>query len=84
MVGGVIIILVLIFFVIGESLFVFILLVLVVLMGVCLVLFFVSQSKIDIVYNILWDVDWSIFIFFMFIFVIIGFLEKIGVIVFFV
>lgn len=79
MAGGVIIALVLIFFVIGENLPVPIPPASVALMGACLALLLAHQSKIDTVHNILRDVDWSTLIFFMSIFVIIGSLEKTGV-----
>ncbi|MBE9202577.1 ArsB/NhaD family transporter [Synechocystis salina LEGE 06099] len=79
MAGGIIIALVLIFFVIGENLPVPIPPASVALMGACLALLLAHQSKIDTVHNILRDVDWSTLIFFMSIFVIIGSLEKTGV-----
>ncbi len=79
MAGGIIIALVLIFFVIGENLPVPIPPASVALMGAGLALFLANQSKIDTVHNILRDVDWSTLIFFMSIFAIIGALEKTGV-----
>lgn len=79
-VGGLIIALVLIFFVIGDSLPVPISPATVALLGAALALLLSHQSKIDTVHNILRDVDWSTLIFFMSIFVMIGGLEKTGVI----
>ncbi|MDZ7962519.1 MAG: SLC13 family permease [Aulosira sp. DedQUE10] len=79
-VGGVIIAVVLLFFVIGESLPVPISPAAVALLGAALALLLSHQSKIDSVNNILRDVDWSTLIFFMSIFVLIGGLEKTGVI----
>jgi Na+/H+ antiporter NhaD/arsenite permease-like protein len=79
-VGAVIIAFVLIFFVIGESLPVPISPAAVALLGAALALLLSHQSKIDSVNNILRDVDWSTLIFFMSIFVLIGGLEKTGVI----
>ncbi|BAY11732.1 hypothetical protein NIES2098_49170 [Calothrix sp. NIES-2098] len=78
--GAVIIAFVLIFFVIGESLPVPISPAAVALLGAALALLLSNQSKIDSVHNILKDVDWSTLIFFMSIFVLIGGLEKTGVI----
>lgn len=78
--GGLIIALVLLFFVIGESLPVPISPAAVALLGAALALLLAHQSKIDTVNNILRDVDWSTLIFFMSIFVIIGGLEKTGVV----
>jgi Na+/H+ antiporter NhaD/arsenite permease-like protein len=49
-------------------------------MGAALALMLAHHSKIDTVSNILKDVDWSTLIFFMCIFVLIGGLEKTGVI----
>ncbi|MDZ8052527.1 MAG: SLC13 family permease [Aulosira sp. ZfuVER01] len=79
-VGAVIIAFVLLFFVIGESLPVPISPAAVALLGAALALLLSNQSKIDSVHNILRDVDWSTLIFFMSIFVLIGGLEKTGVI----
>ncbi len=79
MAGGVIIGLVLLFFVIGESFPVPITPAAVALLGAGLALLLAHQSKIDTVNNILRDVDWSTLIFFMSTFVIIGALEKTGV-----
>jgi Na+/H+ antiporter NhaD/arsenite permease-like protein len=78
--GGLIIALVLTFFVIGETLPVPISPAAVALLGAALALLLAHQSKIDTVNNILRDVDWSTLIFFMSIFVLIGGLEKTGVV----
>jgi Na+/H+ antiporter NhaD/arsenite permease-like protein len=75
-----IIIFVLTFFVIGETLPVPISPAAVALMGAALALLLAHHSKIDDVNNILRDVDWSTLLFFMSIFVIIGGLEKTGVV----
>ncbi|MBD2354080.1 transporter [Tolypothrix sp. FACHB-123] len=80
LVGALIIAFVLLFFVIGESLPVPISPAAVALLGAGLALLLSHQSKIDSVNNILRDVDWSTLIFFMSIFVLIGGLEKTGVI----
>ncbi|MFN5515917.1 MAG: ArsB/NhaD family transporter [Cyanobacteriota bacterium] len=77
--GGVIVGLVLLFFVIGETLPIPIPPAAVALLGAGLALLLAHQSKIDTVNNILKDVDWSTLIFFMSTFVIIGALEKTGV-----
>ncbi|MDZ8239790.1 MAG: SLC13 family permease [Nostoc sp. ChiQUE01a] len=79
-VGAVIVFFVLLFFVIGESLTVPISPAAVALLGAALALLLSHHSKIDSVNNILRDVDWSTLIFFMSIFVLIGGLEKTGVI----
>ena len=79
-VGGIIVALVLLFFVIGEMLPVPISPAAVALMGAALALLLAHHSKIDTVNNILRDVDWSTLIFFMCVFVLIGGLEKTGVI----
>jgi Na+/H+ antiporter NhaD/arsenite permease-like protein len=78
--GAVIVAFVLMFFVIGESLPVPISPAAVALLGAALALLLSHQSRIDTVHNILRDVDWSTLIFFMSIFVLIGGLEKTGVI----
>ncbi|WP_017655107.1 ArsB/NhaD family transporter [Fortiea contorta] len=78
--GGVIVAFVLIFFVIGESLPVPISPAAAALLGAALALLLSHQSRIDTVNNILRDLDWSTLIFFMSIFVLIGGLEKTGVI----
>jgi Na+/H+ antiporter NhaD/arsenite permease-like protein len=77
--GGLIMALVLLFFVIGESLPIPIAPASVALFGAALALLLAHQSKIDTVNNILRDVDWSTLIFFMSTFVLIGGLEKTGV-----
>lgn len=79
-VGGLIIAFVLTFFVVGESLPVPISPAAVALLGAALSLLLAHQSKIDSVNNILRDLDWSTLLFFMSIFVLIGGLEKTGVI----
>jgi Na+/H+ antiporter NhaD/arsenite permease-like protein len=79
-VGIAIVIFVLTFFVIGESLPVPISPAAVALMGAALALLLAHQTKIDTVHNILRDLDWSTLIFFMSIFIIIGGLEKTGVV----
>ncbi|AKG23744.1 ArsB/NhaD family transporter [Calothrix sp. 336/3] len=78
--GGLLIAFVLLFFVIGESLPVPVSPAAVALLGAALALLLSHHSKIDTVNNILRDVDWSTLIFFMSIFVLIGGLEKTGVI----
>ncbi|MBD2568305.1 SLC13 family permease [Anabaena lutea] len=80
MVGGVIVGFVLLFFVIGESLPIPISPAAVALLGAALALLLSHHSRIDTVNNILKDVDWSTLIFFMSIFVLIGGLDKTGVI----
>jgi Na+/H+ antiporter NhaD/arsenite permease-like protein len=79
-VGGVIVAIVLIFFVIGELLPTPISPATIALLGATLCLLLSHHSKTDSVPNILKDVDWSTLIFFMSIFVLIGGLEKTGVI----
>ncbi|MBW4501629.1 MAG: transporter [Scytonema hyalinum WJT4-NPBG1] len=78
--GGFIVAFVLVFFVVGEYLPVPISPAGVALLGAALAMLLSHQSKIDSVNNILRDVDWSTLIFFMSIFVLIGGLEKTGVI----
>ncbi len=78
--GGLIVALVLLFFVIGENLPVPVSPAAVALLGAGLAMLLAHNSKIDTVNNILRDVDWSTLIFFMSIFVLIGGLEKTGVI----
>lgn len=80
LVGGFIVAFVLVFFVIGETLPVPISPAAVALLGAALALLLAHHSKIDTVNNILRDVDWSTLLFFMSIFVIIGGLEKTGVV----
>ncbi|MBD0389002.1 MAG: transporter [Nostoc sp. C3-bin3] len=79
-VGAFIVFFVLLFFVIGESLPVPISPAASALLGAALALLLSHHSKIDSVNNILRDVDWSTLIFFMSIFVLIGGLEKTGII----
>ncbi|NJO39344.1 MAG: transporter [Cyanobacteria bacterium CRU_2_1] len=79
-IGAVIVAFVLIFFVVGETLPVPISPAAVALMGAALALLLAHHSKIDTLNNILRDVDWSTLIFFMCVFVLIGGLEKTGVI----
>jgi Na+/H+ antiporter NhaD/arsenite permease-like protein len=78
--GAGIVAFVLTFFVIGESLPVPLSPAAVALMGAALALLLAHHSKIDTVNHILRDVDWSTLIFFMCIFVLIGGLNKTGVI----
>lgn len=79
-VGAAITAFVLIFFVIGETLPTPVSPATIALLGAALALMLAHHSKIDSVKNILQDVDWSTLIFFMCIFVLIGGLEKTGVI----
>jgi Na+/H+ antiporter NhaD/arsenite permease-like protein len=79
-VGGLIIAFVLTFFVVGESLPVPISPAAVALLGAALAMLLAHKSQIDSVNNILRDLDWSTLLFFMSIFVLIGGLEKTGVI----
>ncbi|NJL62303.1 MAG: transporter [Methylacidiphilales bacterium] len=78
--GAIIVGFVLLFFVIGEQLPVPVSPAGVALLGAGLAMLLAHQSRIDSVNNILRDVDWSTLIFFMSIFVLIGGLEKTGVI----
>ena len=78
--GGFIIAFVLTFFVVGESLPVPISPAAVALLGAALSMLLAHHSKIDSLNNILRDLDWSTLLFFMSIFVLIGGLEKTGVI----
>jgi len=80
LIGAAIVVMVLIFFVIGESLPVPVSPAAVALLGAALCLMLAHHSKIDTVNNILRDVDWSTLIFFMSIFVLIGGLQKTGVV----
>ncbi|MCS6782676.1 MAG: ArsB/NhaD family transporter [Gloeomargarita sp. SKYBB_i_bin120] len=80
LVGLVIIIFVLTMFVVGESLPQRLSPAAVALMGAALALLLSHHSSIDTVHNILRDVDWSTLIYFMSIFVLIGGLEKSGII----
>jgi Na+/H+ antiporter NhaD/arsenite permease-like protein len=79
MLGGLLIAAVLTFFVIGETLPTPIPPAAVALLGASLALVLANQSKMDTVHNILRDIDWSTLLFFMSTFVIIGGLEKTGV-----
>lgn len=79
MLGMAIVSLVLVFFAIGDYLPVPISPAAAALMGAALALLLAHKTKIDTVHNILRDIDWSTLIFFMSIFVIIGGLEKTGV-----
>ena len=79
MLGGLLMVVVLTFFVIGESLPTPIPPAAVALLGAAVALFLADRSKIDTVNNILRDVDWSTLLFFMSTFVLIGGLEKTGV-----
>ncbi len=79
-VGGLIVAFVLLFFVVGETLPVPISPAAVALLGAALALLLAHHTKIDSVNNILRDIDWSTLIFFMSVFVLIGGLEKTGVI----
>ncbi len=79
-VGALIVVFVLTFFVVGESLPVPLSPATVALLGAAMALLLSHHSKIDTVNHILRDVDWSTLIFFMCVFVLIGGLEKTGVI----
>jgi Na+/H+ antiporter NhaD/arsenite permease-like protein len=79
-VGGLITLFVLIFFIIGENLPYPVSPASVALMGATLALLLSQHSKVDTVPRILSDVDWSTLIFFMSFFVITGSLERTGVI----
>ena len=79
MLGGLLMAIVLLFFVIGETLPTPIPPAAVALLGAALALLLAHQSKVDTVNNILRDVDWSTLLFFMSTFVLIGGLEKTGV-----
>jgi Na+/H+ antiporter NhaD/arsenite permease-like protein len=78
--GGIIVAIVLLFFIIGELLPIPISPATVAILGATLCLLLCHHSKTDSVPNVLKDVDWSTLIFFMSIFVLIGGLEKTGVI----
>ncbi|NJM96156.1 MAG: ArsB/NhaD family transporter [Phormidesmis sp. RL_2_1] len=78
--GGGVMVIVLLLFVLGESFPVPVAPPAVALMGAALALLIAHQSRLDTVNNILKDVDWSTLIFFMCTFVLIGGLEKTGVI----
>ena len=78
--GSLIVGLVLVLFVVGESLPVPISPAAIALLGAALCLLLTHHSGIDTVHNILRDVDWSTLIFFMSVFVLIGGLQETGVI----
>ncbi|MEA5452086.1 SLC13 family permease [Leptolyngbya sp. CCNP1308] len=78
--GGLIVGLVLVLFVVGESLPVPISPAAIALLGAALCLLLTHHSGIDTVHNILRDVDWSTLVFFMSVFVLIGGLQETGVI----
>ncbi len=78
--GSMIVLLVLIFFVVGATLPVPVSPATVALLGAALCLMLAHQSKIDTINNILRDVDWSTLLFFMSVFVLIGGLQKTGVV----
>lgn len=78
--GGVVMAMVLVLFVIGESLPSPLPPPAVALLGAALALLIAHHSKLDTVNNILRDIDWSTLIFFMSTFVLIGGLERTGVI----
>jgi Na+/H+ antiporter NhaD/arsenite permease-like protein len=78
--GSIIMLVVLVFFVIGETLPVPISPSTIALFGAALCLLISHHSKIDSINNILRDIDWSTLLFFMSIFVIIGALQKTGVV----
>jgi Na+/H+ antiporter NhaD/arsenite permease-like protein len=77
--GGITVAFVLLFFMIGESLPVPISPATIALTGAALCLLITHHSHIDSIQNILRDIDWSTLIFFMSTFVLIGGLEKTGV-----
>jgi len=79
MLGGLIVALVLTLFVVGETLPVPISPATVALTGAALCLLITHHSRIDSIQNILRDLDWSTLLFFMSVFVLIGSLEKTGV-----
>jgi Na+/H+ antiporter NhaD/arsenite permease-like protein len=79
-IGSVIVLVVLVFFVVGEMLPVPISPTTVALLGAVLCLLLSHYHKIDSVNNILRDVDWSTLLFFMSIFVLIGGLQYTGVV----
>lgn len=78
--GLVIVLLVLIFFVVGETLPIPLSPTTVALLGAVLCLLLSHHHKVDSVNNILRDVDWSTLLFFMSIFVLIGGLQYTGVV----
>ncbi|MGG6240821.1 SLC13 family permease [Nodosilinea sp. AN01ver1] len=78
--GSAIVGLVLVLFVVGDSLPVPISPAAIALLGAALCLLLTHHSGIDTVQNILRDVDWSTLVFFMSVFVLIGGLQETGVI----
>ncbi|MBE9139579.1 ArsB/NhaD family transporter [Nodosilinea sp. LEGE 07088] len=78
--GGFVVALVLVMFVVGDSLPVPISPAAIALLGAALCLLLTHHSGIDTVQNILRDVDWSTLVFFMSVFVLIGGLQETGVI----
>lgn len=78
--GGLIVALVLVMFVIGDRLPVPISPPAIALLGAALCLLLTHHSGIDTVHNILRDIDWSTLIFFMSVFVLIGGLQETGMI----
>jgi Na+/H+ antiporter NhaD/arsenite permease-like protein len=78
--GGIIMAGVLVFFVVGEMLPVPVAPATVALFGAALALLLAHLTKLDRVERILGDLDWSTLIFFMSIFVLIGGLEKTGIV----
>ncbi|MBW4459841.1 MAG: transporter [Nodosilinea sp. WJT8-NPBG4] len=78
--GGLIVGLVLVLFVVGDTLPVPVSPAAIALLGAALCLLLTHHSGIDTVHNILRDVDWSTLIFFMSVFVLIGGLQETGVI----
>ncbi|HIK43586.1 MAG TPA: ArsB/NhaD family transporter [Leptolyngbyaceae cyanobacterium M65_K2018_010] len=78
--GGIVVALVLVMFMVGEQLPVPISPAAIALLGAVLCLLLTHHSGIDTVHNILRDVDWSTLIFFMSVFVLIGGLQETGVI----
>ncbi|MCU0523834.1 MAG: SLC13 family permease [Elainella sp. Prado103] len=79
-IGLIIVVAVLLFFVVGEFMPIPIPPAAAALMGAALAMLLAHHSNIDTVNHILRDVDWSTLLFFMCIFVLIGGLEKTGVI----
>ncbi len=78
--GSIIFLFVLVFFVVGEMLPVPISPATIALLGAVLCLLVSQWSRVDSVNAILRDVDWSTLLFFMSIFVVIGALQKTGVV----
>lgn len=78
--GGAIMACVLVFFVVGEMLPVPVAPATVALFGAALALLLAHLTKLDRVERILGDLDWNTLIFFMSIFVLIGGLEKTGIV----